>query len=188
VASLKLSIRKQTESTTFKHESLEAELNQSKKLVSDLQTQIVKYKQLYETELESKNKLNQVCQFLRDTVKQSEIDTFNLKEQIAELKKDHSIKVTHFEKSLMDKLLQVTVLSEDHQSKDTEIAELRQKLNEHLQEQMSMQEQIRATKQKQRENVRAIMSRSSRTSFSSEGSGEPSLSQAEPKKKGKLGF
>ena len=88
----------------------------------------------------------------------------------------------------MDKSLQVTVLSEDHQSKDTEIAELKQKLNEHLQEQMNMQEQIRVTKQKQRENVRAIMSRSSRTSFSSEGSADPSLSQAEPKKKGKLGF
>ena len=70
----------------------------------------------------------------------------------------------------MDKSMQVTVLSEDQQSKDIEIAELKQKLNEHLQEQVSIQEQIRATKQKQRENVRAIMSRSSRTSFSSESS------------------
>ena len=70
----------------------------------------------------------------------------------------------------MDKSMQVTVLSEDQQSKDIEIAELKQKLNDHLQEQVSIQEQIRATKQKQRENVRAIMSRSSRTSFSSESS------------------
>ena len=70
----------------------------------------------------------------------------------------------------MDKSMQVTVLSEDQQSKDIEIAELKQKLNEHLQEKVSIQEQIRATKQKQRENVRAIMSRSSRTSFSSESS------------------
>ena len=70
----------------------------------------------------------------------------------------------------MDKSMQVTVLSEDQQSKDIEIAELKQKLNDHLLEQVSIQEQIRATKQKQRENVRAIMSRSSRTSFSSESS------------------
>ena len=70
----------------------------------------------------------------------------------------------------MDKSMQVTVLSEDQQSKDIEIAELKQKLNDHLHEQVSIQEQIRATKQKQRENVRAIMSRSSRTSFSSESS------------------
>ena len=70
----------------------------------------------------------------------------------------------------MDKSMQVTVLSEDQQSKDIEIAELKQKLNDHLQEQVSIQEQIRVTKQKQRENVRAIMSRSSRTSFSSESS------------------
>lgn len=102
------------------------------------------------------------------------------------MKKEHDLKVAHFENSLMDKSLQVTVLSEDHQSKDTEIAELKQKISEHLQEQMNMQEQIRATKQKQRENVRAIMSRSSRTSFSSEGSAD--RNQNEAKKKGKLGF
>ena len=54
------------------------------------------------------------------------------------MKKDHATKVSHFENSLMEKSLQVTVLSEDHQSKDTEIAELKQKLNEHLQDQMNM--------------------------------------------------
>lgn len=37
---------------SFKMESQGSELNQSKKLVCDLQTQIVKYKKLYETELD----------------------------------------------------------------------------------------------------------------------------------------
>ncbi len=134
--------------------------------------------------------MNQVCQFLRDTVKQSEMDTYNLREQLTEIKKEHQTKVTHFENSLMDKSMQVTVLSEDHQSKDIEISELKQKLNEHLQEQMHMQESIRIQKQKQKENVRAIMSgaRSSRQSFSEPVSPKSQGTQptADAKKKGKL--
>jgi len=41
----------------------------------------------------------------------------------------------HFEKSLMDKSMQVTVLSEDQLNKEREIHELKEKLSQHQKEQ-----------------------------------------------------
>lgn len=130
--------------------SLSLELAEQTKIATLLQTTLQQETQL---------RIHLQEQLDKSSLKNSD----ELTSKLAALQQTFCAKVSHLENSLMDRSQQVAVLHED--------IETREKENEDLRQQMAMdfKEQVRLQKQKQKENMKAIIigsaRQSSRTSF-----------------------